>query len=545
MKYTTLISFLVAVLLLAGCYSDNNYISQLDTAEGLLDTAPDSALVLLQEIDSHHLSRADNALYALLLSQARDKCYIDETNDSLINIAVEYYGDSKDKYREMLAYYYHGRVKYNACEYVQSLVSMTTAFDIASIMNDYYWSGRAAEQIANIYEQNSYNAESKYYASISYENLKKSGKQPYINYALLAQSRALLNNNENAESIVIAKQLLDSATIYSDSLLENLTHRVLAKAYFGIADYENTINEIQIVKDRGDFSTDLQCLMGLAYMELGEHKKSRELYINSYQELSSNNTPLVYMYARKNGDVAKAYNMLERLYQDLDSVLVQMQTQNFASAVSDYYAYAKQLKEVQLKHTRTIHICTIILFIIIIAAIAVVFLRLYINQQNKIERNIIVAQNFQEILAVKETEFTKVQKEVQNLLSSKFDIVNKLCQTYYENKTAPSLKKKISNEVENMITMLSDNSQYIAQLESTIDTHIDCLTQSFRKDYPNINRADYLLFIYSVLGFSSVAISLFLKEDDVKSVYNRKRRLKDKIKNSTVEHRHKYLNAMR
>ena len=153
MKYSSLISVLVAVLLLAGCYSDNKYISQLDAAEGLLYTAPDSALALLQEIDSRRLSRADNALYALLLSQARDKCYIDETNDSLINIAVEYYKkDGNIRYRGM-AYYYLSRVYENAGNYEEALQYSIQAEEALLRTDDYNMLALVYANRADIYQE--------------------------------------------------------------------------------------------------------------------------------------------------------------------------------------------------------------------------------------------------------------------------------------------------------------------------------------------------------------------------------------------------------
>ena len=48
---------------------------------------------------------------------------------------------------------------------------------------------------------------------------------------------------------------------------------------------------------------------------------------------------------------------------------------------------------------------------------------------------------------------------------------------------------------------------------------------------PNLKEADYLLFLYTTLGFSITAIALFLNEEKVDAVYNRKARLKNKIRN--------------
>ena len=94
--------------LAAGCTS-GDVSARLDLAETLIDQRPDSALAILDGIDPSDLAqRRHRALYALLMTRALDKNYIDVTSDSLISIATEYYADSDDKHRRMLAEYYTG-----------------------------------------------------------------------------------------------------------------------------------------------------------------------------------------------------------------------------------------------------------------------------------------------------------------------------------------------------------------------------------------------------------------------------------------------------
>ena len=72
-----------------------------------MENHPDSAYSLLQTIDSEALrTRGGRARYALLYTQAQDKNYIDETNDSLISEAVDYYRQTDDVRRKFLSYYY-------------------------------------------------------------------------------------------------------------------------------------------------------------------------------------------------------------------------------------------------------------------------------------------------------------------------------------------------------------------------------------------------------------------------------------------------------
>ena len=78
-------------------------------ADSLMEVSPDSALSILESISSpQKLSRADRALYALLLTQARHKNYVPLDDDSLIKAAVDYYGDRDKSLRAAQAHYYWG-----------------------------------------------------------------------------------------------------------------------------------------------------------------------------------------------------------------------------------------------------------------------------------------------------------------------------------------------------------------------------------------------------------------------------------------------------
>ena len=70
----------------------------LDSAEAHLDMHPDSAFVTLDSLDRRHLNTPElRARHALLYSIALEKCGISMMNDSIINIAVDYYSNKGDK----------------------------------------------------------------------------------------------------------------------------------------------------------------------------------------------------------------------------------------------------------------------------------------------------------------------------------------------------------------------------------------------------------------------------------------------------------------
>ena len=59
------------------------------------------------------LSREQYASWCLLITEARDKNYVQHTSDSLISISAKYYSKKKNPERLTLAYYYMGRVNHD------------------------------------------------------------------------------------------------------------------------------------------------------------------------------------------------------------------------------------------------------------------------------------------------------------------------------------------------------------------------------------------------------------------------------------------------
>jgi len=145
--------WLVVLLLVVACGSDKHLLALLDSAETVMTTAPDTALALLDSIDSDRLSRADNARYALLRSQALDKNYIDVTNDSLINIAVKYYQNSQNYRYKGMAYYYLSRVYENCGQYEDAISYSVLAEDILNRTHEYNMIALILDSRGDIYAE--------------------------------------------------------------------------------------------------------------------------------------------------------------------------------------------------------------------------------------------------------------------------------------------------------------------------------------------------------------------------------------------------------
>ena len=113
------ILLLLGLLLLMACNDPKHVTDTLHRAEALMNEHPDSAWAVLNTLSPDEMGQnRTRARYALLYTQAQDKTYRDETNDSLISVAVDYYRDTEDVRRKFLSYYYKGRVYTNAKDYL-------------------------------------------------------------------------------------------------------------------------------------------------------------------------------------------------------------------------------------------------------------------------------------------------------------------------------------------------------------------------------------------------------------------------------------------
>ncbi|WP_251235253.1 tetratricopeptide repeat protein [Bacteroides nordii] len=123
MKYNRIFFFSFLIAAFVACSSaSEEVIVTLQQAEQCMEVYPDSALNLLRKISCPgKLSGQERADYVLLLTQARDKNYMDMSADSSITFAIDYFKKKKDKSKYGKALYYYGRVLHGKRETTRAM----------------------------------------------------------------------------------------------------------------------------------------------------------------------------------------------------------------------------------------------------------------------------------------------------------------------------------------------------------------------------------------------------------------------------------------
>ena len=218
---------------LSSCSSPSVKNQLLLCADSLMETYPDSALSILESITyPQKMPRADRALYALLLTQARHKNYIALEDDSLIKTAVDYYGDKKKSLRAAKAHYYWGAI-YSEKGYASFAVEeYLTAIRLMPVRNEFL--AMIYDNLAECYEEDRlYNVAIENYRA-AYQILKGKDEQTY---PMRGIARVFLLQNEKDSALDYYQQALDCALADQDSSLIGALYHDLAMVYSEKKDY--------------------------------------------------------------------------------------------------------------------------------------------------------------------------------------------------------------------------------------------------------------------------------------------------------------------
>lgn len=133
---------------------------------------------------------------------------------------------------------------------------------------------------------------------------------------------------------------------------------------------------------------------------------------------------------------------------------------------------------------------------------------------------------------------------IGGLLTQRFESMNRLCDEYFnlndikdENLARNEIYKTLSAQQKEM-----GGESFRKKLEESLNENMDGLMTRFREAFPGDNESA-ILFLYFSSGFSAKAVGIFTKLKK-SSVYSRRRRLREKIEQSSTPYRDEFLSML-
>lgn len=462
---------LLLILLSVSCCmtscSDHKRQRVLDRAESLMETHPDSALILLEEIDKRELgSKKEQARYALLMSMALDKNYIDTTKFDVLQPAVDYYlkhGDSNEKLR---TYYYQGRIYQNRGDRDNALDSFVKGIDISPNCTDSLCIAKTLVAQGALYDD-----------FCDYESYIDCHLRAAAIYNKLSHSRYEFHCLLNALNGAIA--LGDKAI--ADSLLSvcNKFHNLDNDQKLALTEYRlshaNRFHDIKKINDliehlEDNRDLDTNCLLNLAfaYHKVGNNMKAKLLldYIND----------------------GHTYDTIKYL---AISVPVHEKTGNYKNALSAYKAYSytmdsintckfdQKSKSIEEKHTlelkaqqeareKAIIIWGAVGGIVFLIMVVVILFLLF--RSNKSQKELAV-----ERARSSELENKSLKSEKDNLVLENKNLQLERDKKALEAENLAHRVKELENESLNLNELMDSQEELPSEVQQTIKVRIEML----------------------------------------------------------------------
>ena len=308
------LSILFLVICLASCNSHSAHWDTLSQVESYIEEKPDSALVLLEQINTAELSgKEEKAKHALLYSMALDKNFVDKTDFEVLQPAIDYYEDNGSATDKLRTYYYQGRIYQNMGNdalamdcFVNAIVAGNESDDILTIARTHFAQSKIYYSLFdwdNFIECNKNAADYFKEAGVlnSYANcliriingytLKKEPENAlhYIEECKRLLSSISQNRLADFYSAYLTylidygreEEIIDVITEYIQTISESrIDWLTISNAYLRVQKYNEILSVlsqytkgIDIHKDRKYYA-----VISDAYQNLGEYKKSLEAY---------------------------------------------------------------------------------------------------------------------------------------------------------------------------------------------------------------------------------------------------------------------------
>ena len=401
---------LLTLLLLAGCNDPKHVTDALTRAEAWMDEHPDSAWTVLNTLSPDEMEQnRTRARYALLYTQAQDKTYRDETNDSLISIAVDYYRHTDDVRRKFLSYYYQGRVYANAKDYLNATSCYMEAEQLADAVGDDYLSGLLYAELGriyNIYYDYPKSLEAHRKAAECYE---RAGKIRHRNYMWYNLSTIYRNMNRYSESEQMLKQVLESASedggnTLIKSCLGSLVMLCIEEGRMSEA--KELYSDLELLVDEDYGSSSFMGKLAKMYATEQNFVLANE-YLDKGWKCAENKMDSVSLYMAssdvysKQGNGKLAYQELKKgvLMQNKDTR--QALQQPVLTAQRDHLSEKLEFEAYKLRMRKLLNLVTTLFFLLLLVVVIYVSVRVFKKQKKESEQ----------VISHLEIENEKIEKE--------------------------------------------------------------------------------------------------------------------------------------
>ena len=548
----------VAMWVTAGC--GRRAVDLMDRADALLDDRPDSAKVLLEQINpDRFLCPGRRARYTVLATTARERTTMDpkvseeERRDTLLRAALEWYELHPNRRPKdyMRALYYYGYRQYRLKDYSTAIYYLTRAQEWAEKLDNPFYSGMAFREIGSAYLL-SFN----YPEAIENEKkaiavFEKAGKPLHAADAKKAMARAYYSSGDFTQAQKLYEQVLE---VYQDSVFRSQALVSLAQALI-LQSPDNADRAIQLIEESVSLGNTLWMdgwgVLAEAYAIIGDYSKADSALFRRKQlaktALRKNNLNYAESrVARAKGDYRTAYEKEEAFRMGMQQLNLHGQAESIMAVQRNYY---KGLHDAEITRARTRKWKIggqVALFIMVIGLLFSMYNR---QRRRRIEEQKIYFREMEEASSLAQN--LKRQIDKFHLIGNKWDKILKTIETVIslscEEYGADA--QKSARKLRDDFRSGKYNQDLMALADAISQNAVTNLKKEVRQKKGTLEEEDYLLYALWIDGLTNTAMSHLFKAKggkdlQVNALYARKYRLKSKLEDILGEEADKFISIL-
>jgi hypothetical protein len=568
-----LILLLSIIFLLQSC-SKTEIQEQLNTADSVMHEHPDSALTIINEIDTTRFeNERQQAFYNLLLTEALYKNYLDLPDESKIAFSCNYFANKGQNNYLMRALFMESIIQLNNSDLTKSVVTALKAKEIAQEENNCVYLGKICEHISDIYNL-SYNVvEELNYVIDAARYYKKAGKTKNFICSTIDRARAYRNNGRDKECVTLVDSILPFISS-SDKAIKAYAYESKIFSLISLGMPQKAKECLDSLKKYADNCVDSSILLDVALVNnnIETANALADSIIDGKENPTIARLTSLYHYFKKQNNYEKALFYYERLM-DIQNKTVRITLQqNVEKAQKDYFAETAASTKLHSQQLRLWLYSSIFVALAIIQSLVLVHRIRLKRKISDIENKIQEIDNLSYTIKVKEesifslnekveinqsrltalaTEInqkdeaiSKMEDKVNNLYKSQFNTLNELCGEFFaKNDASEKVRLSLYKEVESQILKLR-NKKSLQELENSLNLYNNNIALKLTESFPLLKPIDRTFLLLTFAGLSSKAICIIC-DITIGNYYNKRQRLRNKIAESDAKYKKLFLENMR
>lgn len=220
----------MVLLSLAACHPEGTNVKQgLDKAAQLMEQDPDTAFVILENIQTSQMSEAQLAEYNLLCTQINEDKNIPHSSDAQIRQAASYYEMHGNEYQKSRAYYYLACVESDMEQMADAEIHFKKAIKLAAQTEKYDYMAKICKRCSLYYQKCG-----------NFDEALEMERKAYA-------SQLMLNDSQNNSSVILSSALGVFGVM---SLLLGLLWRKNQHVYSQLSTFKEEMQKKNIESDR-------------------------------------------------------------------------------------------------------------------------------------------------------------------------------------------------------------------------------------------------------------------------------------------------------